>query len=50
MQINTTVRSNYRKLDETYRLACLGRMLHVFMLVPVGAGRVSDGVDHAQGG
>jgi radical SAM protein with 4Fe4S-binding SPASM domain len=41
MQINTTVaKHNYRKLDETYKLALdLGAdALHIFMLVPVGCG------------
>lgn len=41
MQINTTIsKHNFRKLDETYRLALdLGAdALHVFMLVPVGCG------------
>lgn len=41
MQINTTVaKHNYKKLDETYRLALdLGAdALHIFMLVPVGCG------------
>lgn len=41
MQINTTVaKHNYKKLDETYKLAMdLGAdALHIFMLVPVGCG------------
>jgi AdoMet-dependent heme synthase len=41
MQINTTIaKHNFRKLDETYRLALdLGAdALHLFMLVPVGCG------------
>ncbi|HVT80860.1 MAG TPA: radical SAM protein [Phycisphaerae bacterium] len=41
MQINSTIaRHNYRKLDETYKLALeLGAdALHLFMLVPVGCG------------
>jgi radical SAM protein with 4Fe4S-binding SPASM domain len=41
MQINTTVaKHNYKKLEETYRLALdLGAdALHIFMLVPVGCG------------
>ncbi len=41
MQINTTIaKHNFRKLDETYRLALdLGAdALHAFMLVPVGCG------------
>jgi radical SAM protein with 4Fe4S-binding SPASM domain len=45
MQINTTVaQHNYRKLDETYRLALdLGAdALHIFMLVPVGCGASLD--------
>lgn len=45
MQINTTVaQHNYRKLDETYRLAQeLGAdALHIFMLVPVGCGASLD--------
>jgi radical SAM protein with 4Fe4S-binding SPASM domain len=45
MQINTTVaQHNYRKLDETYKLALdLGAdALHVFMLVPVGCGASLD--------
>jgi radical SAM protein with 4Fe4S-binding SPASM domain len=45
MQINTTVaQHNYRKLDETYKLALdLGAdALHVFMLVPVGCGATLD--------
>jgi radical SAM protein with 4Fe4S-binding SPASM domain len=45
MQINTTVaKHNYRKLDETYRLALeLGAdALHIFMLVPVGCGAELD--------
>jgi radical SAM protein with 4Fe4S-binding SPASM domain len=45
MQINTTVaQHNYRKLDETYKLALdLGaEALHVFMLVPVGCGATLD--------
>jgi radical SAM protein with 4Fe4S-binding SPASM domain len=45
VQINTTVaRHNYRKLDDTYRLALeLGSdALHVFMLVPVGCGMELD--------
>jgi heme b synthase len=45
MQINTTVaQHNYRKLDDTYRLALdLGAdALHVFMLVPVGCGASLD--------
>ena len=45
MQINTTVaKHNYRKLDETYRLALdLGAdALHTFMLVPVGCGMSLD--------
>ncbi|MFI5378520.1 MAG: radical SAM protein [Tepidisphaerales bacterium] len=45
VQINTTVaRHNYRRLDDTYRLALdLGAdALHVFMLVPVGCGMELD--------
>jgi heme b synthase len=45
MQINTTVaKHNYKKLDETYRLALdLGAdALHIFMLVPVGCGMELD--------
>jgi len=45
MQINTTIaKHNYRKLDETYRLALdLGAdALHTFMLVPVGCGMSLD--------
>jgi heme b synthase len=45
MQINTTIaKHNYRKLDETYRLALeLGAdALHAFMLVPVGCGMSLD--------
>jgi radical SAM protein with 4Fe4S-binding SPASM domain len=45
MQINTTVaQHNYRKLDDTYRLALdLGAdALHIFMLVPVGCGASLD--------
>lgn len=45
MQINTTIaKHNYRKLDETYRLALeLGaEALHTFMLVPVGCGMSLD--------
>lgn len=45
VQINTTVaRHNYRRLDDTYRLAMdLGAdALHVFMLVPVGCGMELD--------
>lgn len=45
MQINTTVaRHNYKKLDETYKLAMdLGAdALHIFMLVPVGCGMELD--------
>lgn len=45
MQINTTVaKHNYKKLDETYRLALdLGAdALHIFMLVPVGCGASLD--------
>jgi MoaA/NifB/PqqE/SkfB family radical SAM enzyme len=41
MQINTTIaKHNFRKLDETYRLALeMGAdALHLFMLVPVGCG------------
>lgn len=41
MQINTTIaKHNYKKLDETYKLALeLGAdALHLFMLVPVGCG------------
>jgi AdoMet-dependent heme synthase len=41
MQINTTIaKHNFRKLDETYKLALdLGAdALHLFMLVPVGCG------------
>jgi heme b synthase len=41
MQINTTIaKHNFRKLDETFRLALdLGAdALHLFMLVPVGCG------------
>ena len=41
MQINTTIaKHNFRKLDQTYRLALeLGAdALHTFMLVPVGCG------------
>ncbi|MGD0768806.1 MAG: radical SAM protein [Tepidisphaeraceae bacterium] len=45
MQINTTIaKHNYRKLDQTYRLALeLGAdALHTFMLVPVGCGMSLD--------
>lgn len=45
VQINTTVaQHNFRKLDETYRLALeLGAdALHIFMLVPVGCGAELD--------
>jgi heme b synthase len=45
MQINTTIaKHNFRKLDETYRLALdLGAdALHTFMLVPVGCGMTLD--------
>jgi radical SAM protein with 4Fe4S-binding SPASM domain len=45
MQINTTVaQHNFRKLDDTYRLALdLGAdALHIFMLVPVGCGASLD--------
>ncbi|HVT88690.1 MAG TPA: radical SAM protein [Tepidisphaeraceae bacterium] len=45
MQINTTVaKHNFRKLDETYKLAMdLGAdALHIFMLVPVGCGMELD--------
>jgi radical SAM protein with 4Fe4S-binding SPASM domain len=45
MQINTTIaKHNYRKLDETYKLAMdLGAdALHIFMLVPVGCGMELD--------
>ena len=45
MQINTTIaKHNYRKLDETYRLAqeLDAEALHFFMLVPVGCGMSLD--------
>jgi radical SAM protein with 4Fe4S-binding SPASM domain len=45
MQINTTIaKHNYKKLDETYKLAMdLGAdALHIFMLVPVGCGMELD--------
>jgi radical SAM protein with 4Fe4S-binding SPASM domain len=45
MQINTTIaRHNFKKLDQTYRLALeLGAdALHFFMLVPVGCGMSLD--------
>jgi radical SAM protein with 4Fe4S-binding SPASM domain len=45
MQINTTVaQHNFRRLDDTYRLALdLGAdALHIFMLVPVGCGASLD--------
>jgi AdoMet-dependent heme synthase len=45
MQINTTIaRHNFKKLDDTYRLALeLGAdALHFFMLVPVGCGMSLD--------
>ena len=50
MQINTTIaKHNFRKLDETYRLALeLGAdALHTFMLVPVGCGMSLDAERHA---